>query len=87
MLFDLRKLTCERVHNALHKKVTSTLNTTFFKASGLYIFMYKHRHNNRITEINDLHLFQMIKKNLVSPFDEMAKKMEFYSKTMILSLT
>jgi len=28
-------LTTERVHNARHKNVTSALNTTFFKTSGL----------------------------------------------------
>ena len=28
-------LTPERVHNAGHKNVTSALNTTFFKTSGL----------------------------------------------------
>ena len=36
------KLSTERVHNARHKNVTSTLNTTFFKTNGLLKIVYGH---------------------------------------------
>jgi len=79
----------ERVHNARHKNVTSALNTTFLKTSGLYIY-FVYGHLGSSTELHKLIIcicFKLLKKILVSLFEEMAKKLEFNSKTMILSMT
>jgi len=79
-LFTLGMVICERLHNARHSTVTSTLNITFFKTSGLCIyFMYGHKVST--TELHTLIIFIFVlwfKKILVSLFDEMAKN--FYAK-------
>jgi len=69
--FDLtdRYVGTVRVHNARHKNVTSALNTTFFKTSGLYFFVYAHLGST--TELHKLMIFicfELLKNILVSPF-------------------
>jgi len=72
----------ERVHNARHKNVTSALNTTFLKPSGLYIY-FVYGHLGSTTELHKLIIFiclKLLKKILVSLVDEMAKNWNFIPK-------
>ena len=60
-----------RVHNARHKSVTSTLNTTFFKTSGLciYFYVWTHRFNKKIKSLIIFIGFKWFMIILVALFD------------------
>jgi len=74
----------ERVHNAWHKSVTSTMNKAFFKTSGLCIvYLWTLDSTIEFMSLMILICFKWIKEILIAYFDEKATKMKRYAKTRI----